>query len=50
MDKNPYQSLINVSSRIEKMLKLRKEKGVINNFNIERVPDDNKLVIVTYCR
>lgn len=45
MNKNPYQSLNNIFNKLEKVLKLKKEEGLINNFFIEKILDDYSIEI-----
>ena len=45
MEDDKYKKLFKVSSKIEEMLKLKKEDGILNNFIVETIPDDNKIEI-----
>lgn len=40
-----YKNLFNLSSKLEKVLKLKKKEGSIINFNIDTIPDDRAIKI-----
>lgn len=48
MSKNLYQSLNKIYSKIEKVLQLKKNEGLINNFSIEKILDDYSIEIYVF--